>query len=1225
MFHFLPGVSPHHKILSLILTPLLLICIFIAAASAEKFQIKFPVASEQSQNTTPFIVAAEKPVLVVGGDYNYPPFEFLQNGKPSGFNIDLMRAVADSLGYEITFKLGPWSQVREDLEQGRIDVLAGMYYSEERDKVVDFSIPHSLVSSGLFIRTDSPIRTFKEINGKEIIVQKGDIMDDHLKNENVASLIVEVTDPIEALQVLASGKHDGALLSSKIQGIYYLKHYQLGNIRVLETDIPQRRYCFAVKEGNEELLYKLNEGLNILKYNGKYQTISEKWFGIYQENQIQGIQYIIIGIVILIAFSGISFLWFRSLRQQVNLKTIELSKSEEKYRLLVENSLEGIMVIIGQKIVFANPAITTTSGYSLEELMNLPIGELIYPEDRETFQQYLDTKAGENAAFGHRIFRVINKNRSLKWIFINAIHITWEGSPAILGLITDITDQKETEETLQKSQEFYQLIVDTMNEGIAIVDNDNNFIYTNLRMCQMLDYTKEEVVGQKVTKFLDEENQKILALQIEKRRRGEISKYELVWTAKNGNKVPTVISPRPMVDKESRYQGSFAVITDITERKQTEKALQLAHQQLQDIIEFLPDATFVIDAEKRVIAWNRAIEEMTGVPKEEIIGKGNYAYSIPFYGVRRPILIDLIGTIDSEIDSQYDFVERHGDTISIEVYVPSLYGGKGAYISGIASPLLDASGERYGAIESVRDITERKLVENALRESENKYRTIFDNSGNALAFIDEDSKILLVNKEFENVCGYSKEELENKKYWTEFVANPDDLTRMLDYQRRRRIDPQGVPRTYEFQVISRSGEVKDVMLTVTILPGTRQSLAAILDISDRKRVERELLNTHRLLADIIEFLPDPTFVINNEKKVIAWNNAMEEMTGIRKSEMLGKGDYAYSVPLYGKPIPLLIDQVLAFEQILEQYKNFEAKGNSLYAETYIPHLHDGAGAYLWAVASPLYDNQGNQIGAIESIRDITKFKQTEQEIRRLNEELEKRVQERTAQLEITNQELEAFSYSVSHDLRAPLRAINGFSHILRDNYSVGLDEQGKDYIERLIASSKRMGELIEDILRLSRINRSEMHFETVDLSELAKAIANDLHKSAPERKVEFIIPPEIIVDADRNLMRVVMENLMSNAWKFTSKHASARIEFGVMQEENRQVYFVRDDGAGFDMAYVHKIFGAFQRLHSSAEFEGTGIGLTTVQRIIHRHGGHVWAEGKPEQGATFYFTLPPGE
>jgi PAS domain S-box-containing protein len=1159
--------------------------------------------------------------LVVGGDYNYPPYEFLENGKPSGFNIELSQAVAETLGYEITFTLGPWSQVREDLEQGRIDVLAGMYYSEERDKVVDFSIPHSLVSSGLFVRTDSPIHTFEEIKGKEIIVQKGDIMDDYLKKEGIASLIVPVTEPISALKMLASGKYDGALLSSKVQGLYYVNSNQLSNIRIVETGIPPRRYCFAVKEGNEELLQELNEGLNLLKYNGKYQTIFEKWFGVYETHDSLGIRYIAFGLITLIALVGISFLWFRSLRKQVKFKTIELSKSEEKYRLLVENSSEGVMVIIGQKVVFANPAITTTSGYSLEELMNLSIWELIHPDDKEAFQQYLDTKVGENEAFGHQTFRMINQRRDIKWVFINAIHITWEGSPAILGLITDITDQKEAEETLQKSQEFYQLIVDTMNEGIAMVDNENNFIYNNLRMCQMLGYTTDEVVGQKVTKFLDEENQKILAVQIEKRRKGEINKYELVWTAKNGSKVPTIISPKPIVDKGSRYLGSFAVITDITERKQTEKALQQAHQQLQDIIEFLPDATFVIDAEKRVIAWNKAIEEMTGVTKGEIIGKGDYAYSIPFYGVRRPILIDLIGTIDSEVDSQYDFVERHGDTIAIEVYVPSLYGGKGAYVFGIASPLMDASGERYGAIESVRDITERKLVENALRESENKYRTIFDNSGNALAFIDEDSKILLVNKEFEKICGYSREELENKKYWTEFVANPDDLTRMLDYQRRRRIDPLDAPRTYEFQVISRSGEVRDVMLTVTILPGTKQSLAAILDITNRKKAEQELINTHRLLEDIIEFLPDPTFVINNEKKVIAWNNAIEELTGVPKSEILGKGDHAYATVIYGNPTPILIDQVLDFDQVLEQYQNFEAKGNSLYAEVFIPHMHEGSGAYLWGIVSPLYDNQGNQIGAIESIRDITRFKRTEQEIRRLNEELEKRVQERTAQLEITNQELEAFSYSVSHDLRAPLRAVNGFSHILRDNYANKLDDQGKDYIDRLITSSKRMGELIEDILRLSRINRSEMHLETVDLSELAQTIANDLHQSMPERQVEFIITPEIIVNADRNLIRVVMENLMNNAWKFTSKHATARIEFGVMQQENQQVYFVRDDGAGFDMAYVHKIFGAFQRLHSSNEFEGTGIGLATVQRIVRRHGGQVWAEGKPDQGATFYFTL----
>jgi len=253
-----------------------------------------------------------------------------------------------------------------------------------------------------------------------------------------------------------------------------------------------------------------------------------------------------------------------------------------------------------------------------------------------------------------------------------------------------------------------------------------------------------------------------------------------------------------------------------------------------------------------------------------------------------------------------------------------------------------------------------------------------------------------------------------------------------------------------------------------------------------------------------------------------------------------------------------------------------------------------------------------------------------------NRELERRA----AELETVNNELEAFSYSVSHDLRAPLRSIDSFSQILLEEHAGKLDADGQDCLRRVRAATSRMGQLIDDLLRLSRVTRAEMHLETVDLSALAHSVAAELQGREPQRQVEFTIAPGVTAQGDARLLQVVLENLMGNAWKFTAKQEKARIEFGVLQERDLEtrrrgdaetlpltaspllpVYFVRDNGAGFDMAYADKLFGAFQRLHSPSEFPGTGIGLATVSRIIHRHGGRVWAEGEVEKGATFYFTL----
>ena len=243
------------------------------------------------------------------------------------------------------------------------------------------------------------------------------------------------------------------------------------------------------------------------------------------------------------------------------------------------------------------------------------------------------------------------------------------------------------------------------------------------------------------------------------------------------------------------------------------------------------------------------------------------------------------------------------------------------------------------------------------------------------------------------------------------------------------------------------------------------------------------------------------------------------------------------------------------------------------------------------------------------------------QIQRYATRLEDLVAERTAELAAVNRELEAFAYSVSHDLRAPLRGIDGFSQALLEDYADVLDARGQDYLRRVRAASQRMGQLIDDLLQLSRLTRREMHRQPVNLSELVQQIARDLARQDPERAVEWVIARDVVAVGDPHLLRIALENLLSNAWKFTSRHTTARIEFGVKRDQESAVYFVRDDGAGFDMAYADKLFGAFQRLHGLAEFEGTGIGLATVQRIIHRHGGRIWAEGEVEQGATFYFTL----
>jgi light-regulated signal transduction histidine kinase (bacteriophytochrome) len=282
---------------------------------------------------------------------------------------------------------------------------------------------------------------------------------------------------------------------------------------------------------------------------------------------------------------------------------------------------------------------------------------------------------------------------------------------------------------------------------------------------------------------------------------------------------------------------------------------------------------------------------------------------------------------------------------------------------------------------------------------------------------------------------------------------------------------------------------------------------------------------------------------------------------------------------------------------------------------------DGRRVWLRVTKVPVPGADGQPRFILGIAEEITARRHAELEIRRLNAELERRVAERTAQLAAANKELESFCYSASHDLRAPLRAVEGFGAALSEDFKDALPAEGQGYIERMRSAAQHMGKLIDDLLSLSRMSRAELKRSPVNLTEVVNEIIPRLKAGAPSRQAEFLVPPELTVSADPTLIRAVMQNLLENAWKFTSKQPATRIEIGTMALNGETAYFVKDNGVGFNMKYVHKLFVAFQRLHSPSEYPGSGIGLASVQRIIARHGGQVGAESAPSAGAIFHFTL----
>ncbi len=392
------------------------------------------------------------------------------------------------------------------------------------------------------------------------------------------------------------------------------------------------------------------------------------------------------------------------------------------------------------------------------------------------------------------------------------------------------------------------------------------------------------------------------------------------------------------------------------------------------------------------------------------------------------------------------------------------------------------------------------------------------------------------------------------------------------------------------------------------------------DITDLHAAEEALHAGEERFRLLVGSLRDcAIYMLDVQGRVISWNEGAQRITQYAASEIVGRHvSVFYS----------LEDQELGLpEQGLRS-----AAEHGHYAAEGLRLRKDGSRFWAEVRITAIFDAHKRLLGFGKVTRDLTEPRRAEEAIHQLNVDLEERVAERTAdlatantQLRAINQELEAFAYSVSHDLRTPLRAISGFSNVLQTSYGEALDAQGKHYLQRIHRAAAQMGQLINDLLELSRLTRADMHTGPVDLSELAQSVADGLRQAEPNRTVTWAIAEGLTADGDPSLLRVVLDNLLGNAWKFTSRHAAARIEVGMRQDDGETVYFVRDDGAGFDMAYADKLFGAFQRLHTVKEFVGTGIGLATVQRIVHRHGGRVWARGEVELGTTISFTLAAPE
>ncbi|WP_455385982.1 sensor histidine kinase [Acidihalobacter prosperus] len=503
----------------------------------------------------------------------------------------------------------------------------------------------------------------------------------------------------------------------------------------------------------------------------------------------------------------------------------------------------------------------------------------------------------------------------------------------------------------------------------------------------------------------------------------------------------------------------------------------------------------------------------------------------------------------------------------------------------------------------------RRQGELAVHASESRFRGLLDAAPDAFVIVDEGGRITLVNEQTERWFGYTRDELIGQpvevlvpeRYRESHVAYRDG------YLETPKLRSMGAG--LDLHAARKDGSEFPVEISLSPLHTEQGQLVIgiVRDIAARKRAEEMRRVAETQYRELVESLPIGVFrsSMGGNGRFVDANPAMVEMLEAGGADELRR----YRVK------DLCRDAEAASAFVDKVMREGSVKGEELCVRTL------GGREFEVSVSAVIKKDPSGRTYLDGIAEDVSARKRSEAHIRQLNQAL----RERATELEAINNELEAFSYSVSHDLRAPLRAMDGFSRILLEEYAERLDDKGRDRLGRIRAATQRMAVLIDDLLKLSRVSRAELHREPVDLSALAQEVVQELRKDEPQREAEVSVQEGLVADADARLLRVVLDNLLGNAWKYTGKTGGARIEFGAQVEDGVQVFHVRDNGAGFDMAYADKLFGAFQRLHDASEFPGTGIGLATVQRIIHKHGGRVWAESEPGRGASFYFTLQRAE